>query len=503
MASPGLDNLHIIEAGPIPANPSELLSTAAMRDFIQAVSAEYDIVLIDTPPILPVTDSAIVAGQVDGVLLVYQAGKVGRLVLKRAKAHLESARAKVWGIVLNDLQTEISGYTYTHYYTHYYGEEARDDAPKRSMHRVLGYVRDKLRIVTGGNGGSSAASAVSAPAVQVTPAADATADIDAGHVGGAPHLNGTRRITKRVIAVGVAVTVGLGAAFVAWRIGVPGVSGPRATLKPRLDAPPTRPAQSPVGARPTTAKPASPTEPPAMPAAPVFAPPMPPTVRPFIDPLPAPAAPTSPLESAVEPPARSAAPSAPAATVAPAIAAPGLVAPPPAPPAASTPAPPMIASVPKTVREPVRFALVLGPFVSAAEADRIEQMLIASGHDTARAAQPGAPDVYAVLIERVASAQDARTIIATLREQAISDASIVSTDPVVVRVGDARPLRGAVALAERVRKAGYRVRVAVQRGERAAYVIRHGRFATRDDAEARIRELARLGVPSAQVVQVQ
>jgi hypothetical protein len=43
-----------------------------MRDFLQAVSAEYDIVLIDTPPILPVTDSAIVAGQVDGVLLVYQ-----------------------------------------------------------------------------------------------------------------------------------------------------------------------------------------------------------------------------------------------------------------------------------------------------------------------------------------------------------------------------------------------------------------------------------------------
>ena len=61
----------------------------------------------------------------------------------------------------------------------------------------------------------------------------------------------------------------------------------------------------------------------------------------------------------------------------------------------------------------------------------------------------------------------------------------------------------AVALAERVRKAGYHVRLAAQRGERAAYVIRHGRFATRDEAEARIRELARLGVSSAQVVQVQ
>src|SRR5205085_26688 len=94
MASPGLDNLHIIEAGPIPANPSELLSTTAFGQFLRQVREEYDIVLIDTPPVLPVTDSTIVAGQVDAVVLVYQAGKVGRLVLKRAKIHLESARAR-------------------------------------------------------------------------------------------------------------------------------------------------------------------------------------------------------------------------------------------------------------------------------------------------------------------------------------------------------------------------------------------------------------------------
>ena len=133
----------------------------------------------------------------------------------------------------------------------------------------------------------------------------------------------------------------------------------------------------------------------------------------------------------------------------------------------------------------------------------MERMLLSSGYESARVPETGAPNVYAVLIERVPSVQEARTIITTLREQAIAEASIVSTDPVVVRVGDARALRGAVALAERVRKAGYRVRLVAQRGERAAYVIRHGRFATRDEAEARIRELARLGVPSAQVVQVQ
>jgi hypothetical protein len=84
----------------------------------------------------------------------------------------------------------------------------------------------------------------------------------------------------------------------------------------------------------------------------------------------------------------------------------------------------------------------------------------------------------------------------------MGEATIASTDPLAVRVGELRPLRGAVELAERVRKAGYQVRVAAQRHDRGAYVVRHGRFATREQAEARGRELARLRVPAAQVVEV-
>ena len=145
MAAPGLDNLHIIEAGPIPANPSELLSTPAMAGFLRAVRDEYDVVLIDTPPVLPVTDSAIVSAQADGVILVYQAGKVGRLVLKRAKIHVENVGGKVWGVVLNDVKTEIAGYAYTHYYTHYYGEETVVDSHKERLQRIGGFFRGLLR----------------------------------------------------------------------------------------------------------------------------------------------------------------------------------------------------------------------------------------------------------------------------------------------------------------------------------------------------------------------
>jgi len=75
------------------------------------------------------------------VILVYQAGKVGRLVLKRAKVHLESARAQVWGVVLNDVQAEVADYaSYTHYYTHYYGEEGGPDGGKGWWRRVAAAV---------------------------------------------------------------------------------------------------------------------------------------------------------------------------------------------------------------------------------------------------------------------------------------------------------------------------------------------------------------------------
>jgi hypothetical protein len=217
MAAPGLDNLHIIEAGPIPANPSELLSTSAMADFLRDVSAEYDIVLIDTPPVLPVTDSAIVAGQADGVLLVYQAGKVGRLVLKRAKAHLESTRAKVWGVVLNDVQTEVAGYNYTHYYTHYYGEETAMRREDGVLQRAWAGVRARLGRA---------------------PADEAGLEVVAGPSRARP----PRRPGQRSLWIGL-VALGGVAGLVAWQAGVFGTgSTPLTQLRQRLGIGPGAPA---------------------------------------------------------------------------------------------------------------------------------------------------------------------------------------------------------------------------------------------------------------------
>ena len=125
-----------------------------------------------------------------------------------------------------------------------------------------------------------------------------------------------------------------------------------------------------------------------------------------------------------------------------------------------------------------------------------------AGYPTVRSRRPTGSAVYAVLIERVPTAHEGKTVATALREQGLGEAVIVSTDPLVLRVGGPLPLRGAVELAERVRAAGHQVRVAAQPGQASAFVIRHGSFTSRDDAEAKRRELGQLDLPAHQVVPV-
>jgi len=456
MASPGLDNLHILESGPIPANPSELLSTPAMSQFLSEAREEYDIVLIDTPPVLPVTDSAIVAAQVDGVVLVYQAGKVGRLVLKRAKAHLESARAKVWGVVLNDVQTEIAGYAYTHYYTHYYGEETPGDNTPGRFERIWQTVRGRFR-------GDSRSS--TAPTVPTETVAD---------IGDAPALtggNGRSRRKYRNIIAGVLVLVVLAGviATLVWKAGWFGTDfQPREILRKKLDTPSTMAPVHEATATPTTAAeralppgataPAAPSaasDPPSATSAPTPA-----------GPAPAAAMPRTALKSTPATPS----PTAPA-------------------PAASSPA--------KTTPPAERFAVEFGPFPTAGEAEGVERQLIQAGQQTVRFRQQTGGALYAVMIERVPTARDAQQIVTTLREQGFPEGMILGGgEPLTVRVGDPLPLHGAVQLAERVRGRGHQVRVAAQAGEAVTFVIRHGNFAARAEAEEKAEELSRMGLPN-------
>lgn len=117
----GLDNLKILTCGSMPPNPSELIGSDRMEEFISEVKKEFDIVLFDAPPTLPVTDSVILGSKVDGTILVYKVGRVARGMLKRAKAHLEAVGGSVWGVILNDVRAEVSSSLVSY---HYYGEKA-------------------------------------------------------------------------------------------------------------------------------------------------------------------------------------------------------------------------------------------------------------------------------------------------------------------------------------------------------------------------------------------
>ena len=104
----GISNLHIITSGSIPPNPAELLNSQKMTNFIAEVSQAYDMVLFDTPPLLHVTDAAILGKKVDGALMVYKAGDIPRTSLKRSTNLLKSVQIDLLGIILNGIRAEIS-----------------------------------------------------------------------------------------------------------------------------------------------------------------------------------------------------------------------------------------------------------------------------------------------------------------------------------------------------------------------------------------------------------
>jgi polysaccharide biosynthesis transport protein len=108
MSTPGLDNLHILTSGSPVANPNEFLNMTKIKALVNEMNEEYDLVLFDTPPILPVTDAVAFSSRVDGTIVVYQVGRIGRNALKRAKFLLDHAQANVMGIVLTNVKSEVA-----------------------------------------------------------------------------------------------------------------------------------------------------------------------------------------------------------------------------------------------------------------------------------------------------------------------------------------------------------------------------------------------------------
>ncbi|MBT2678811.1 CpsD/CapB family tyrosine-protein kinase [Bacillus sp. ISL-35] len=95
-------NLMVLPSGPIPPNPSELLSSRAMQQFIEEAVKNFSVVIFDTPPVLAVTDAQILANQCDGTILVVSSGKTENEQAIKAKELLTAAQGKLLGVVLNN-----------------------------------------------------------------------------------------------------------------------------------------------------------------------------------------------------------------------------------------------------------------------------------------------------------------------------------------------------------------------------------------------------------------
>jgi len=113
----GDHDLKVLTSGAIPPNPSELLQSQAMHDLVASLRRHFDVILIDAPPLLPVTDAAIVAAQADGALLVVRHGKTTRDQISAAVERLEAVGGRLVGVLLNMTpQRGGSGYYYGYGY---------------------------------------------------------------------------------------------------------------------------------------------------------------------------------------------------------------------------------------------------------------------------------------------------------------------------------------------------------------------------------------------------
>jgi len=103
----GVDNLWLLPSGPIPPNPAGILGSRKMEQVIGALKERADVVLFDAPPVVAVTDAAVLGTKVDGVLLVVCAGRTRREHIERAKEQLERVHVRIVGAVLNDAPRDI------------------------------------------------------------------------------------------------------------------------------------------------------------------------------------------------------------------------------------------------------------------------------------------------------------------------------------------------------------------------------------------------------------
>ncbi len=107
MMTPGLDNLNIITSGAVPEKPAELLNSRTFTEFLEDTEKEYDIIILDSAPVLSAADAAILGARAHSLLIVHMPGLVSKRMLKRTAAQLKQVKCNIMGIVLNGVKPDM------------------------------------------------------------------------------------------------------------------------------------------------------------------------------------------------------------------------------------------------------------------------------------------------------------------------------------------------------------------------------------------------------------
>jgi capsular exopolysaccharide synthesis family protein len=127
-----ISNLSLLACGPIPPNPAELISSDKMKILLKMAAKQYDHILIDSPPLMYVTDSVILSTLVDGVILVVHGGKSTREAVRQSRQMLGSVGAKVYGVVLNNVSLRYMNSSDFNYYPYHSTEPVQREQERVS-----------------------------------------------------------------------------------------------------------------------------------------------------------------------------------------------------------------------------------------------------------------------------------------------------------------------------------------------------------------------------------
>jgi protein-tyrosine kinase len=111
-----IEGISLVTSGPIPPNPSELFASEVTSEIFTEMKEKYDVVIIDTPPVIAVTDAVLIAAKVDGVIMVVKANVTKIDLIRDAMERMEKADAKILGVVLNQMKVVAGEYNYYYYY---------------------------------------------------------------------------------------------------------------------------------------------------------------------------------------------------------------------------------------------------------------------------------------------------------------------------------------------------------------------------------------------------